>query len=289
MFKLMFKLILIVHTTALTVSFANADLSSEVSLDDASTVAEAVDRIRSTLTKQRIEIIAEINHAGAAASVGLNLRDTTVLFASAPFFDSLLIRRKQTTALDLPSKFLVFEDENGDIQVEFNNVGFLADRHGIKQRDVLLRVFDSALTQFRRSDNGILEVQSSQSVEATVAKLLMELANRGFRIPIASGIDFSAQAKARGIKLRPTHLLVFGNPNVGTPLMQNDQSIGLDLPQKFLVYEDEAGDVFIAYNDPAFLAAKHNLQREADPASLETRLQNITRALTAIAQAGANP
>jgi uncharacterized protein (DUF302 family) len=288
MLKLMSKLILIVLTTALTFNVANADQNSEVSLDDVSTVAETVDRIRSTLEDQRIEIVAEINHAGAAASVGLELRPTTVLFASNSFFDSLMIRRRQTTALDLPSKFLVFEDENGEIKVEFNNVGFLADRHNVKQRDILLRLFDRTLNQFGRLNNGILEVQSNQSVAATVEKLLAELTKRGFRIPIAGGIDFSAQTKARGIKLRPTHLLVFGNPNVGTPLMQNDQSIGLDLPQKYLVYEDKAGDVFIAFNDPAFLAAKHNLQRDVDPA-LETRIRNITNALTAIALAGANP
>ena len=73
--------------------------------------------------------------------------------------------------------------------------------------------------------------------------------------------------------------------------MQNDQSIGLDLPQKFLVYEDEAGDVFIAFNDPTFLATKQNLQNDAEPGplSLEERLETITNALMAIAQAGANP
>ena len=120
-------------------------------------------------------------------------------------------------------------------------------------------------------------------------KLLVELTNRGFRIPIPGGIDFRERAEASGIELRPTHLLVFGNPMVGTPLMQNDPSIGLDLPQKFLVYEGEDGDVFIAFNDAAFLTAKHNFQRDADPASLETRLQNITNALMGIAQAGANP
>jgi len=284
----MFKLILIILTIAFTLNVAKADQNSKVSLDDVGTVEEAVDRIRATLDDQRIKIVAEINHTGAAASVGLKLRPTTVLFASTPFFDSLLVRRRQTTALDLPSKFLVFEDENGDINLEFNNVGFLADRHDIKQRDFLLRLFDGVLNQFGRMDNGILKVPSNQSVEETIAKLLVELTERGFRIPIAGGIDFSAQARAKGIKLRPTHLLVFGNPNVGTPLMQNDQSIGLDLPQKFLVYENETGDVFIAFNDPAFLASKHNLQRDTD-LGLETRLQNITNALTAIAQAGANP
>ena len=158
----MFKFIPIIFTTAFTFNFAKADQNSEVSLDDVSTVAEAVDRIRSTLEDQRIEIIAEINHAGAADRVGLELRPITVLFASSPLFDSLLIRRSQTAALDLPSKFLAFEDENGDIKVEFNNVGFLADRYNIKQRDVLLRLFDRALNQFGRLNNGILQVQNNQ-------------------------------------------------------------------------------------------------------------------------------
>jgi uncharacterized protein (DUF302 family) len=69
--------------------------------------------------------------------------------------------------------------------------------------------------------------------------------------------------------------------------MQNDQSIGLNLPQKFLVFEDHAHQVFIAFNDPRLLAQKHNLQRDRDPADLDVRLTNIANALLGLAQAGA--
>ena len=260
-------------------------------IKDAGSVAEAVEQIRSTLEDQGFEIIATIDHSAAATSVDLELRPTTVILATHPFFELSLIRRSQTTAIDLPFKFLVFEDESGEIQLEINDDGFLVDRHQIRQRDRHLRLLDLFLNQFGRQDNGVLEIESNQSVEDTVKTLLSVLKDSGFRIPIPEGIDFKARARRFGIRLRPTHLIVFGNPMVGSPLMQNDQSIGIDLPQKFLVFENREGRVFIAFNSPAFLTQKHNLQRDADPGrpllSLDERLENIANALMMLAEAGA--
>ena len=260
-------------------------------IKDAISVPEAVDQIRSTLEGQGFEIIATIQHDAAAASVDLDLRPTTVILASHPFFDFALIRRRQKVAIDLPLKLLVLEDGNGQVQLEINDEGFLVDRHGIRQRDKLLRHLNATLNQFGRQDNGIIKIESNQSVDDTVDKFLALLMERGFRIPIPGGIDFKERARKFRIKLRPTKLIVFGNPMVGTPLMQNDQSIGIDLPQKVLVFKDWRGKVFIAFNDPKFLAKKHNLQRDADPGpvSLDIRLENITNALMGLAEAAANP
>ena len=266
---------------------SRGDQADKFQIDDVNTVDEAVEQIRSILEGQGFDIVATINHAAAAASVNRELRPTTVLFASHPFFDRTLIRRSQIAALDLPPKFLVFEDEQGEIQLRFNDEGSLVDRHQIPQRDRLLGFLDSLLNQFGRLDQGVIMVESNHSVEDTVDTLFALLDQRGFRIPIPGGIDFSERAGQFGGKFGPTKLLVFGNPDVGTPLMQNEQSIGLDLPQKFLVFEDPDGDVFIAFNDPLFLARKHNLQRDVDP-NLETRLQNISNALLGLAEAAAN-
>lgn len=267
---------------------ANAVHGEGFHIEDANSVPEAVDGIRSTLERQGFDIVATIDHATGAASVGLELRPTTVIFAAQPLLESLLILAGQTVALDLPTKFLVYEDEDGEIQLNFNDEGFLVDRHRIPPQDILLRAFDVLSNQFGRLDNGIVTIESNQSVEETVNTLLGILQERDFRIPIADGIDFSARAQALGIELPPSKLVVFGNPNVGTPLMQNDQAIGLDLPQKFLIFESGEGRVFIAFNDPSFLARKHNLQRDVDP-ELETRLENISKALQGLAEASANP
>ena len=266
---------------------AVANNGDKFRIADAGSVADAVDQIRLTLERQGFEIVATIDHSAAAASVDLDLRPTTVIFASHPLLEKALIRRSQTAALDLPVKFLVFEGEDGQIHLKFNDEGFLIDRHGIRQRDRLLRLLDSVLNQFGPLGNGIVTIRSDKSVDETVEALFAVLEERGFRIPIPGGIDFTEWGRIRGKKVRPTKLIVFGNPVVGTPLMQNDQSIGLDLPQKFLVFEDHEGQVSIAFNAPVFLAEKHNLQRDADPGpiTLEMRLQNITNALKSLAEA----
>ena len=257
------------------------------SFKNVSSVAEGVDLIRTMLENQGFEIVVTIDHQAGARSVDLELRPTQVVLFKGSRFDRALIRRKPIAALDLPHKFLVFEDENGDIQLGFNPPGFLVDRHDVPVADRLIKKLDRVLTQFGRLDNGVSVVKSRQSVEQTVEKLLEILKDRGFRIPAV--INFSERAYSFRKKLRDTQLIIFGNPNVGTPLMQNDQSIGLDLPQKFLVFKDRAHDVFIAYNDPRFLAKKHNLQRDADPTNLDVRLANIANALLGLAEAGAQP
>ena len=69
-----------------------------------------------------------------------------------------------------------------------------------------------------------------------------------------------------GLPLRPTTLVVFGNPAAGTPLMQAEQTAGIDLPLKALVWQDAGGAVNLSYNDPAWIAARHALGGRAQPA-----------------------
>jgi uncharacterized protein (DUF302 family) len=73
-------------------------------------------------------------------------------------------------------------------------------------------------------------------------------------------IDHAAGAQKVGKTLRPTELVIFGNPKVGTPLMLCSQSVAIDLPQKALIWQDEAGQVWISYNDPQYLALRHNIR-----------------------------
>jgi uncharacterized protein (DUF302 family) len=72
-------------------------------------------------------------------------------------------------------------------------------------------------------------------------------------------IDHAAGAAEVGLSLRPTELVIFGNAKGGTPLMQSIQTIGIDLPLKVLVWQDESGSTWISYNDPAWLAKRHGL------------------------------
>ncbi|MEM7764158.1 MAG: DUF302 domain-containing protein [Pseudomonadota bacterium] len=126
-------------------------------------------------------------------------------------------------------------------------------------------------------DSGIVRQQSAYSVAETTQRLLAVLEDKG--LTHFATIDHAAGAQRVGQSLPPTVVVVFGNPKAGTPLMRCAQSVGLDLPQKALIYEDAAQDVWLSYNDPAYLAKRHSMDGCATP------LANISAALAAFTAA----
>ncbi len=110
------------------------------------------------------------------------------------------------------------------------------------------------------SDNGISTIASSGSVAETVQKLEAILQAKG--VKLFAVIDHSGEAEKAGMQMPPTKLLIFGNPKAGTPIMLAAPSAALDLPLKALVWEDAAGKVWISYNSPAYLQARHHLPDE---------------------------
>jgi uncharacterized protein (DUF302 family) len=108
------------------------------------------------------------------------------------------------------------------------------------------------------ADQGIISIKSTHSVEETADRLETVLKSKG--MTVVARIKHSEAAMKAGMTLRPTELLIFGNPKVGTPLMQCAQSVALDLPQKALIWEDDSGSVWISYNDPQYLAERHKIE-----------------------------
>ncbi len=106
--------------------------------------------------------------------------------------------------------------------------------------------------------SGLLKVSSPHSVKTTTERLETIIQDKGMKL--FASIDHSIGAQAIGESLRPTNLLIFGNPQAGTPLMQNQQSMGIDLPQKILISEDADGNVSVLYNDPNYLAERHGIE-----------------------------
>ena len=109
-------------------------------------------------------------------------------------------------------------------------------------------------------DNGIATISGHQSVDLTVQKLEGVLAAKG--VKLFAKIDHSGEAEKVGLQMRPTKLLIFGNPKAGTPLMIAAPGIAIDLPLKVLVWEDPDGITKISYNSPAYLQARHALPAE---------------------------
>ena len=135
------------------------------------------------------------------------------------------------------------------------------------------------LASLAYADNGIINVKSSHEVKATADRLENALKQKGMTVLIR--INHAEGAQKVGIKLRPTELVVFGNPKVGTPLMQCSQSTAIDLPQKALVWEDSEGQVWLSYNDPNYLVERHGITGCAEVIKkIEKALSNFAKAAT---------
>lgn len=111
-----------------------------------------------------------------------------------------------------------------------------------------------------QSDNGIVDKPSNHSVDATVEKLKGILQAKG--VTLFALVDHSGEAEKAGMKMRPTKLLIFGNPKAGTPLMLAAPSSAIDLPLKILVWENAQGKVWVSYNSPQYLQQRHQLPPE---------------------------
>jgi uncharacterized protein (DUF302 family) len=135
------------------------------------------------------------------------------------------------------------------------------------------------LASLAYADNGIISVKSSHQVKATADRLENTLKQKGMTVFIR--INHAEGAQKVGKKLRPTELVVFGNPKVGTPLMQCRQSTAIDLPQKALIWEDQEGTVWFSYNDPNYLVERHGITGCAEVIKkIEKALSNFAKAAT---------
>jgi uncharacterized protein (DUF302 family) len=126
--------------------------------------------------------------------------------------------------------------------------------------------------------DGLVTVRSSYSLKETLKRLETEVKAKG--LTVFARIDHAAGAAEVGLSLRPTELLIFGNAKGGTPLMQSVQTIGIDLPLKILIWQDEAGGTWLSYNDPSWLAKRHGANH-----NVEATVTALTSALHALAKA----
>ena len=113
-------------------------------------------------------------------------------------------------------------------------------------------------------DNGLITVSSIYSVKETTDRFVETITAKG--LTVFARIDHAANALKQGLTLRPTELVLFGNPKAGTPLMQDSQTSGIDLPLKVLTWEDENGKVWVAYNDTQWIASRHGLSDKTSTA-----------------------
>jgi uncharacterized protein (DUF302 family) len=113
------------------------------------------------------------------------------------------------------------------------------------------------------AQEGLITIKSKFGPKETVSKLEAAVQTKG--LTVFAHIDHAAGAAQAGLTLQPTDLLIFGSAKGGTPLMQQSQTAGIDLPLKALVWQDESGNTWLSYNDPARIARRHDLGEGAKP------------------------
>jgi len=150
-------------------------------------------------------------------------------------------------------------------------------------RIMFLTVLCLALTWLPATaqDNGLIVKDSSFSVDETLDRLEALFEARG--IGVAARVDHAAAAERADMKLRPSQVLIFGNPRLGTPLMQSNPTIGIDLPLKVLAWEGADGKVRLAYNDPDFLRDRHAITDR------DKGFETMTNVLDSLTTAAASP
>jgi uncharacterized protein (DUF302 family) len=124
--------------------------------------------------------------------------------------------------------------------------------------------------------DGLVSIPSAFGPKETMDRLESEVKAKG--LTVFARVDHAAGAQVVGLKLRPTELLIFGNAKGGTPLMAADQRTGIDLPLKALVYQDDDGQVQLAYIDPAWLARRYGLG-----AAVAANVEALSKALASLA------
>jgi len=121
---------------------------------------------------------------------------------------------------------------------------------------------------------GLTSIRSKFRPKETMDRLEAEIRAHGMKV--FGRIDHATGAAEAGLALRPTELIIFGNARGGTPLMQSVQTVGIDLPLKALVWEDASGTTWLSYNEPSWIAQRHNIP------NAESIVSKMTAALSAM-------
>ncbi len=135
---------------------------------------------------------------------------------------------------------------------------------------LLLLLFVSA--PIFAADNGLVSQPSPYTFSETVSKFEAVLKSKG--LIVFAKVDHSGEAEKVGIKMRPTQLIIFGNPKAGTPVMLASPTMAIDLPLKVLIAEDDSGKVLVTFNSPAYLQTRHGVKDDL--------LKNISAAATLV-------
>jgi uncharacterized protein (DUF302 family) len=254
-------------------------------------VDESAAAVEDAIADGPAELAFDVDHAQQAAEAGLELLDTRLLLFGDPEVGTPLMQQEPLMGLDLPAKLLIWEAGDGRTLLGVNDPVFLAQRHGVDpgldplvaldetQRNLLEAAGATGVPARLDPGNvapGIEVLDSDADFDETLDRARDAVDAAG--VELVAEIDHAEAAQGVGMELPDSTLLVFGNPEIGSQLMAFHRSVGIDLPQKLLVYDDD-GQTRVAYNDPLYLRSRHLL------AGLEEPSADIGEALAGLADA----
>lgn len=265
---------------------------------------DTIEGLRTALDNNpNLNIVREVDHSAGAATRSIQLAPTFEFFFGNPAIGSPLMQNANRPAgIDLPQKMIIWQDLYGDVYLAYNAPSYLQSRHQITDSaEPQLQTVSGALANLASTatdttvpptfdagrvgaGRGLVVTDSTQTVDRASEAIIAALTNAP-PVNVVFTLDHQANASTVNVELPPTTVIVFGNPSLGSILMQADQSVALDLPQKMLVFENGSGGVSVAYNDPAWLARRHGLRRSGP--EVEAVLTTLEGALANFAGSGA--
>ncbi len=250
---------------------------------------------------EMVNLALRIDHQANGATVDMAIPPSTAYIFGNPNLGTPLMAENILASLDLPLRMLAWEDADGDVFVSYDSPGFLRARYGLSTVDTQLELATTALAAFASAgtgtsiqptegeasavgpSDGIMTVTSTLDAPTTFAQLTAAIeSNPNLNIAPNGIVDHQANAQSVDLELPFSSVVIFGNPAVGTPLIEGSLSIALDLPLKMAVVENES-EVMVIYNDPAFLAAKHQLEGQTAMTDM------VAAALAGLATAATTP
>ena len=238
-----------------------------------------------------LQIIAEVDHAANARAVGRVLNPNRVIFFSDASLAAEILQKNQLSALDLPVKVLFFQNPNGVTFALYNSVNYMDSRYGLEGIPALTSL-DSEIQKLVKSatsaiikqsvnnnaelEEGIITKESAKTFGETYTDLKNAISSYQ-DFDLIAEVNHTAKAAEQGLTLRPTITFIISNPTLGTALIQNSQTAGLDLPEKIVLWQDKDSIVKVSYNDPAYLKTRHSITNSSEEITqFSTLLDSIT-------------
>ncbi len=283
------------ETEKIEVSGSDFPVGTNYSLSEVA-IEGAYYKFKQNLLKNNsISIIAEVDYTANARSIEEELNKTRIIFFGNPNLGTPLMQKNQLAGLDLPQKILFYKDENKNIIIIYNSVTYLKSRHNLGGVTTLDKI-SGALEKLVSGVSKSAILKAEDQIVAEGAGIITKISDRPFdktyadlkkaisvntNIRIFAELDHQANAAKVGLVLKPTKIIIFGNPQLGTPLMQESQSIGLDLPMKMLVWENDKGEVFVSYNDSEYIYGRHSVENNQENLhKMSMVLDNLSNAAT---------